>query len=494
MAVQSVPVVSDASPLALPLGGGHLELDGTLEGRYVQRVHSSTPREDPEGKLRLRAGADLASRLRLESAVTAVAGGLPRDPRGAGVFDFDGTLQDLSPSLDVEEAHLSVYLRALDLRAGIQKFAWGKLDAIQPNDLLNPEKFYDPILEDENDRKVGIPALSATVHVPPLPGDVAPENVQLSGVWAPIVVPFRFPDDDERWYPPLARVPSRSQANGFTVETQARLRDGDVPERDLANGAGAARLGGFFRGVDFSFYYYDGYDTQPSLDVDVRGFVTFNPLNPGCVPVGADPDCFDVRSEIDVFPVFQRVRAAGADFAYNLLGATIRAEAAWVKNRLYARTIREVVASQDVDTVGILLAPGQEQEVPVTITPVNVRRDGVEWGFGGDYLFFGTTFFLVQMNQTMVLDNDVDLLISDTETRIATTVRRSFLGDRLEAELIGYYGLQGVYGMAHPRLTYDLTDYVDLRIGYVLLAGHEESILGQYERNDQGYVRVRLSF
>ncbi|MGH7859859.1 MAG: hypothetical protein ACREQY_21230, partial [Candidatus Binatia bacterium] len=378
-------------------------------GRSVQRLHSSSPKEDPEGKLRLRAGADVLRPLRFQSAFTGIAGGLPRNPRGAGVFDLDDTKQDLSPSFDVEEAYVEAYLASIDLRAGLQKFAWGKLDAIQPNDLLNSEKFYDPILEDESDRKIGTPALSTTIYVPAMPFDTAPESLQLSAAWIPVVVPFRFPDKDERWYPPLARIPRQSQGDGFTVENESRFRNGAVPDRDLANGAGAVRLAGFFRGADFALYYYDGYDTQPALDVDVRGFVTFDPSNPGCVPVGVDPDCFDVRSEVDVFPVFQRVRAVGMDVAYNVLGATLRGETAWVKNRLYPKIIREAVENPDVDAVGILLAPGQEQEVPVTIPPVNVRRDGVEWGFGGDYLFFGNVFFLVQMNQTLVLDNDVNL-------------------------------------------------------------------------------------
>ena len=98
------------------------------------------------------------------------------------------------------------------------------------------------------------------------------------------------------------------------------------------------------------------------------------------------------------------------------------------------------------------------------------------------------------MTQTVVLDNDVDLLISDRETRIAATVRRRLLDDRLEAELLGLYGIQGVYGLGHVRITYDVTDALDLRIGYLLIEGHRDSFLGQYKANDQGYVRMRFSF
>ena len=65
------------------------------------------------------------------------------------------------------------------------------------------------------------------------------------------------------------------------------------------------------------------------------------------------------------------------------------------------------------------------------------------------------------------------------------------LEDRLKAELIGLYGMQGVYGMAHPRLTYSVNDYVDVRIGYIAIEGHSTSLFGQYKRNDEGYVRAR---
>jgi len=45
-------------------------------------------------------------------------------------------------------------------------------------------------------------------------------------------------------------------------------------------------------------------------------------------------------------------------------------------------------------------------------------------------------------------------------------------GDRLTAELIGLYGLQGVYGLAHPRLTYPVHGDLHVRVGYVLIEGH----------------------
>jgi hypothetical protein len=378
------------------------------------------------------------------------------------------------------------------VRAGVQKFAWGKLDALQPNDLLNPESFHDPVLEDENDRKVGIPALSGTYYLPSLPGRIVPESLRFTAVWAPIVTPFHFPDEDERWYPPLARVPPESEVDGFTVRNEFRVRNGDLPSRNPVHGGGAARLAGYFQGADFSLYYFDGYDTQPALDADARGFVRVDPTNPAACPSSRRASTSARRSTS--FPcssAFARsaptppTPCSGPRFAPKPRGSW----AGSIRSRF--ATWSRVRSSAPVDPV--LLLTGEEQEVEVTLEPANVRSDAIEWGVGGDTLWEGT-FVLVQMNQTAILDNDVDLLVSDTETRFAMTVRRTFLDERLEAELLAAYGMQGVYGLAHPRLTYDLTDFVDVRVGFLLVEGHEESMLGQYKRNDQAYVRICFSF
>jgi len=258
-----------------------------------------------------------------------------------------------------------------------------------------------------------------------------------------------------------------------------------VPSRTIDNGSYAVRLSGLWGGADFALYYFEGLDPLPELNARARGFVRFDP---------SSPQLFDVRSEVDVFPQFDRIRATGGDLAYRVLGATMRVEAAYVLDRGYPRNIHDIVANEQfgvVETATLFL--GREQEVPVTLSPVNIRRNAVEWGAGGD-VFLGETFFLVQANQTAILHNDVSLLISDYETRFVLTVRRGFFGDRLKAELLGLYGMQGVYGLAHPRLTYSVNDHIDVRVGYVAIEGHTNSYFGQYKHNDEGYVRVRLLF
>ena len=481
-----------AMPLRLPFAppGAKADLDGKLEFLDVERTDSANPYQNPQGKLRLHLTTDLGAHVRFVGDMTGTAGGTPRNASGAGVYDLGHVKQDLSPSLEFSEAYLQIETTRFDLRVGLQKFAWGILDEPHaaeqaPNDLLSPQKFYEPLLEEENDRKIGVPALAPTVYLPPSQSRYLPSDVRLTFVWLPVYVPYLFPDEDERWYPPLARVPPESDVMGITVENQSSFVNAPVPSRTLDHSTYAARLSGLAAGADFALYYFEGFDPWPSLDASAQGFVRLDPLS---------PQRLDARSEVEVFPAFHRIQTVGGDVAYRVFGATLRLEGAYVFDRGYVRNVREVVSGEQVGTVDpALLLSGEEQPVAVTLSDVNVVRDAVEWGAGGDG-FIGGTFVLVQMNQTAVLRNHVNLLISDMETRFSTILRRGFLDDRLRAELLGLYGMQGVYGVAHPRLTYAVNDHVDVRIGFVAIAGHEESVVGQYRQNDEGYVRVRFLF
>jgi hypothetical protein len=476
----------DLYPLRIPFvpSPATADIEGKLEFLDVERIDRSNPRQLPEGKLRLHLSLDLTPNVRFVNDLTGTAGGTPRDPRGAGVYDLNAVKQDISPSLEVGEAYLDLYSRLLEVRLGLQKFAWGKLDRFQPNDLLNPQKYYDPMLEEETDRKIGIPAIAPTFFAPPSSSPLVPTDLRLALVWAPIYVPYYFPDQDERWYPPLARVPRESEVKGVTVENQSAFENAPLPHRTFGNGTWAARVAGLVGGADFSLYYFEGFDPLPALGASARGFARLDLLSPQLV---------DARSEVNVFPVFRRIRSAGGDLAVKVLGATLRVEGAYVFDRLFPRSISDVVATEQIGVRQLPVLTGREVEVPVILTPANVRRDSVEWGVGGD-TFIGDTFVLLQANQTAILKNDVNLLVSDFETRFAMTLRRSFLDDRLRAELQGLYGMQGVYGVAHPRLTYSVNDHLDVRIGYLLIEGHRESLIGQYKGNDELYVRTRFLF
>ena len=118
-----------------------------------------------------------------------------------------------------------------------------------------------------------------------------------------------------------------------------------------------------------------------------------------------------------------------------------------------------------------------------------VVRDAVEWGVGGDYVYEGY-MLLLQMNQTDVLHNDVDLLIKDVDTRLLANLRKSFLSDTVQTQLVAIHAIESDYTIIRPRIFYQFTDHIGGEIGYLFIAGRAHSVGGQYRRNDEGWVRA----
>jgi hypothetical protein len=191
----------------------------------------------------------------------------------------------------------------------------------------------------------------------------------------------------------------------------------------------------------------------------------------------------------------------GADAAYELHGFTIRAEGAYGIDRLLPRSVSALVSDQSVkDAIG---SPDRQlelaqkllagEEVPLDLGDLFVTSDTIEWGIGVDYLYNGW-LPLVQVNQTVVLDDAPELLLEEVDTQLLLALRKSFLGERLDSELITVQSLARGYTVGIARLGYDFTDYLRAQIGFLLLAGSRNSLFGQFRDNDQAFLRIRYSF
>ena len=209
----------------------------------------------------------------------------------------------------------------------------------------------------------------------------------------------------------------------------------------------------------------------------------------------------NLAAESVLTPRFERIRTFGADAAYEVSGFTIRAEGAYGINRLLPRSVAALVSDQNVKEA---LGPPDQQlelarrlfageEVPLDLGDLYVTSDTIEWGVGVDYLYKGW-LPLLQVNQTVVLENVPQLLIEEVDTQLLLALRKSFLGERLDTELITVQSLARGYTTGIARISYDFTDHLRAQIGYLLLAGSRNSLFGQFHDNDQGFLRIRYSF
>jgi hypothetical protein len=481
--------------LVSEVGGHTVDLGGHLEAREVFKVDEDTPDDGTSIELSLRLRAEISDAVSFESTAVGRWGGPTTNSTGAGIYTLDDVFQSRSPALDFEEAFLDVGLKDLDLRIGKQKLAWGKLDRFQAVDVLNPERFNDPFLLEENERKIGTPAVLAS-YFPPFG-----EELRASLVWIPQYFPFRFSRQGERWFPPAATPPSVFEVpegifllpNGepnpaFSVPIAFRTRNVAPPDFKLRNSGYGLRLGGFAGGLDYDLYFYHGFDSQPAFELSVEARADPDPAS----PLGLD---FSGATELQ--PVFRRIDLWGADGAYAWGPVTMRAEAAYVRGRPFSRDLRFLIddprqlAPQIADAVERLIAG--EESVPIDVGPSFVRRDAIEWGVGVDYTRAGY-LLLLQVNQTDVLSNDVDLLIANVETRLLANLRKNFWHDDLQLQLIGQHSFESDYTLLMPRVTYRLWRGLQLRVGYLFIAGRRSSLIGQYKDNDQAFLRARYLF
>lgn len=450
---------------------GPYRLGGALELYGVVPTDGDSRHQDPAGILRLEADGEPRRDLRFHLALTGLVGGTPEDAH-IGVFDLSHAFQNLAPSLEIEEAYTEWERGPFTVRAGKQKFAWGVLDGVQLNDWLNPEKWYDPILTDEQDRKIGVPALTVSYFAPPLGGI---SDLRWTIAWVPVHVPFRFPLNRERWFPPLAEPPATYRSQGLIPLALAVENGGSTPPRGFTEGDVGLRLAGRTHGVDWAFSYYEGFDPLPLLDVTSRGAL------------------IDGASVLEIVetPAFARIRTGGVDAAWTLGGFAVRAEVSYQPDRPFLRNIKRDLATPgdlSPETLRFLsrVAAGER-------AAAYVRRDAFAWGVGVDYPIDGWVP-IFQVVQAQIFDNDLRLIVRDTETQLLASVEKRFFDGGVDARVVGVYGIESSYFTILPRVRWRPRDDVELELGYLTIGGSRQSLIGQFATNDEVYMRARYRF
>jgi hypothetical protein len=465
-------------------------IGGRVEGYGIVRFDQSSPRQRPLARIDLFAEQAVTSALRWKLATTGRWGGTIENASGAGLIDYGHSFQNIDPSLQLDEAWVEWIDDDFEVRAGNQRFTWGKLDGPKPNDLLNPLRYYDPLIDKEKDQKIATPALSGSYYFPTSWRDALPEDARITLAWEPIATTWLFPEQDERWFPPAADTGPPLQIGSLpvngqdicpcVVDIEQELRNSSPPARRFDNGNVGLRISGRNSGVDWSAMFFDGFDPAASFAVPVSLDLSNANVTPGVLTATA---------QTQLRPAYRRFQSIGADASSVFGGFTTRFEAAWRFRRPYPREVSSLTS----DIVG------DEQRVAALLDGKTVTlnafepRDAVEWGMGADYFIDGW-LPLLELYQIVLLNNDTPLLIRNVDTRITASLRKTWLAETFETKIIGLWGIESGYEMVRAEATYAITDAIAAQLGVLGVWGDARSLIGEFKDNSELFGRVSYSF
>jgi hypothetical protein len=423
-----------------------ISTSGRIYLRGVQKLDSGSVTEYPsaEGRLKLDINGE---QWKFHSWLEGGWDGTVRRPiQDNSLFkNYDDVYQSNTPYLEFKELFATWSTGSLDVRAGIQRFAWGRLDEYPANDLLNPWDYTRFIRRSLEDRKIGVASLSASWNS----GDWTVEPV-----WIPFLVPYRLPMPYERW----ALSPIGSAAAQLVPNALILPAEPDLPDRRVSNSNAGLRVkhGGQ---IEWALNLFHGYDPRPvfrTTALSISPQPGFALIDPGYVPS------------------FHRITSVGMDAAAVLGDLSLRAEIAYANNR-YLNIRRELWGYPAIPSPGIHpLNPEIEQ-----------KHDTLDYGMGADYRLFEDALLTVQAQQTFIFGN-VDLLYErQIETLLWANVKIGFMNQKIETNLnMAYNPEHGDY-LCKVNGWYVISDSWKAGAAYVSFTGPDQSIFGRYSQNDQ---------
>jgi hypothetical protein len=368
----------------------------------------------------------------------------------------------------VRELYVGVASETAGIRIGNQRIAWGKGDAISPNDVLNPADLRDPLLTDPELRR--IPSFAAR-------GDVESGSHALQLVLQPIFVPDRVEVFGSNWaliqpsspepYRGLFRVIAQLFDDSSYDQAQQLFARTELPTRPSAGG----RYTFTGRNFDASLYYHFGYHRTPE--------VTLDPMFAGAIM------SIDWRTATPsmLAPVLDLLDAGIAPFA-----ATFRRRHHVGVDAV--TTVGSIAFKLDAafDTRRVFYQPDLLSfTAPAAQAVVSVEYQSGELG----------KLVLVEGIYNRIIDPlpAIGLIGYQRDTLGAAGVVRWTFFDRIEADVRAVFLVSPRTTIVQPQLAYRArSGAITVAVGASLIEGEAPSLGDYFDRNDRLYALVKYAF
>ena len=343
-------------------------------------------------------------------------------------------LTDSSDHFDLElrEFYIDVQWHEAFLRLGKQQMVWGQADGLRVLDIVNPFDLREFILPNFEDRR--IPLWTVNIEFP------------LNDVWTTQFL--WIPDqsyDELAEAESLYRMTSPLVVPELPAGVSVRIEDIEKPHRVIKDSDLGVRFSAFLAGWDIALNYMYHYQDQPVLYRSYDGV------------------------DITIEPRYERTHLVGGSFSNVFGDTTLRAEVGYSSDRYF-------LTSKPADNDGI------------------VHSGEVSYVLGVDYQGWADWFISTQIFQSMVVNERNALIRKKVDTSVTLLIRRHFMNEVLEAEVLVIHNTSEGDGLTQLNLSYELTSSVQLKVGADLFYGSETGMFGQFRESDRVTLGVEFGF
>ena len=350
----------------------------------------------------------------------------------------DGTSGEYDFETSFREAYVDLFFSNVEFRLGKQQVVWGKADGVFINDIVCPLDMSMFLLQDFDNIRMGLPMAKANLYL---------GNWMLEGLWIPKFEPWQFAEAGSDWEFTLSVPPDTVWD---LIPNVIHLNDEELPENSLENSEFGLKLSTFLLGADISLLYLDGYADHPSIQV-VDTTITGSPI----------------PTQIDTYlsPTYYRSPMYGLNFSCPVFTTVIRGELGYFANRRFSNVNMQTVTSDYFS--GMM---------------------GIDFtGPWGSSISF-------QAIHRQIMDYKSGMVDDKTEQMATATISGSFLRETVIASVLGLADVNEDAGLGRLDISYAWSDALRISLGGFLLWGNEDTLFGQFDVNDNIYLKIKYSF
>jgi hypothetical protein len=339
----------------------------------------------------------------------------------------------------LREGYVDAHLGAFDMRIGQQVIVWGKADGYNPTNVITPYNFLS-FSPDEDDRR-------NSNFLFRLFWNHLGENstFRMEAIWIPLykasVLPFQ-----------KAVLPQN-----------AELLDGVYPNESVSNSGFALKLNYFGSLLDGSISYFNGYIPMPGLSAE------------------------EVDNSLQIFPISYRAQVIGMDFSTTAGNFGLKVEIAYKIPEKKEDIYQSIPCSQ------IEYVFGADREY---------GHFSIIIQYSGKYTFNFTRLknsdpagYDFIRYKICLWNRMLSSQIEEWQHSVSLRPSWNIFHEKLHMELLGSFNFSTEELFLKPKITYELSDSLDITVGAQVYLGPEETLYGEIDKSlSAGFLECKAFF